>query len=152
MAERDESFDFDEWSRSARFDYPEHAIAMLSRCGSPAEAHLIRRLFSSEETVDAGAVAWCRGVKIQAQVRCLAYSIDFTAETDRCRLAIEIDGGYHTATRAQIAADYVRERRIVRTGYLLLRFTGSEAINGPALVWREVFATLAAWRRVSRSA
>jgi hypothetical protein len=51
-----------------------------------------------------------------------------------------------------IAADYRRERVIIRAGYLVVRFTGSEAINHPGQVWRELFATIAVWERQSRSA
>lgn len=62
-------------------------------------------------------------------------------------MAIEVDGLHHTATAAQIAADYKRERVIVRAGYILLRFTGAEAINQPEHAWRELFATIRAWEQ-----
>lgn len=146
------SFDFDEWARRSKFDYPEHAWLMLSRCESPAEAHLIRRLFQSPETVDSGPDAYLRDVKISVQVPCLGYRVDLVAKAERVHIAIEVDGSHHTATAAQIAADYRRERIIVRAGYIVLRFTGSEAINQPGQVWREVFGTIAVWERQSRSA
>jgi len=109
-------------------------------------------LFQSPETVDSRADAFVRDVKISAQVPCRGYRIDLVASSERIKVAIEVDGSHHTATAAQIAADYIRERRNTRSGYIVLRFTGSEAINSPALVWREVFATIGAWERTARLA
>lgn len=83
----------------------------------------------------------------------LGYPADFTATAEHVKLAVEVDGfEYHSATRAQVASDYIRERRIARAGYLVLRFTATEAINRPDLAWREVFATIRAWERLQRSA
>jgi hypothetical protein len=79
------SFDFDEWASRSRFTYPEHAWRMLDRCDSPAEAHLIRRPFQSDETVDSGPDAYVRDVKVSAQVPCLGYRIDLVATAERAR-------------------------------------------------------------------
>jgi len=61
------------------------------------------------------------------------FEIDFvvSAQPD-LMLAIEIDGhDFHEKTRAQVSRDKARERFIVRAGYTILRFSGSEVYGNP---------------------
>jgi len=118
---------------------------MLERCGSPAEAHFLRRLFESTSTLYAGKEsAWCRGVTITPQVRCHPYSIDVVAKRGRVRLALEIDGFEFHSSRTQVAADYYRERRLLRAGYVVMRFTATEVMTRPTECWRDVFSAIKA--------
>lgn len=146
-------FDFAAWAHAARFDFSERALPMLERLGSPAEAYFIRRLFQSEATIfDGERVAHCRGMSVWVQQPCGPYWIDVVAQSNRTQLAIEIDGMQHWSSKAQITADYIRERRLLRAGYIVMRFTASEVIGDPGSAWRDVFAVLAARRSLERSA
>jgi very-short-patch-repair endonuclease len=61
-----------------------------------------------------------------------AYRIDFVIASPDLKLAIEIDGhDFHEKTKEQAANDRARERSIVREGYTLMRFTGSEIFRNP---------------------
>ena len=54
-------------------------------------------------------------------------------------LAIELDGHeFHEKTKAQAAHDRKRERSIVRSGYLVVRFTGHEIFQDAAVCVKEV--------------
>lgn len=73
-------------------------------------------------------------LKPQHEVACdgTNFRVDFAVfgSTTDLRLAIEIDGhDFHEKTKVQVAADKARERAIVRAGYQLLRFTGSEVVK-----------------------
>jgi very-short-patch-repair endonuclease len=118
---------------------------MLARCGSPAEAYFLRRLFESSSTLYAGKEsAYCRGVTITPQVRCHPYRIDVVAKRGRVRVALEIDGFEYHSSRAQVASDYHRQRRLLCAGYIVMRFTASEAMARPAECWRDVFSAIRA--------
>jgi very-short-patch-repair endonuclease len=84
------------------------------------------------------------GLKIRPQdtleVEGATYRIDFVVETpDRQKLAIELDGhDFHEKTKEQATRDRQRERTIVRHGYTILRFTGSEVFGNPRKCVEEV--------------
>jgi very-short-patch-repair endonuclease len=60
------------------------------------------------------------------------FTIDFVVSGPELKLAIELDGhDFHEKTKAQVSHDKARERSIVRAGYVLLRFAGSEVSASP---------------------
>ncbi|KAF0129580.1 MAG: hypothetical protein FD152_2193 [Xanthobacteraceae bacterium] len=61
------------------------------------------------------------------------FTVDFVVRSpDREPVAIEIDGhDFHEKTKEQVASDKRRERAIVKKGFKLLRFTGSEITRNP---------------------
>ena len=143
----EDRFPFLRWAARERFEYPSRAKGMLCQAGSAAEAYFIRELFTYEDTwCDSEGAAHVDDLTVNVQVPCGYYRIDATAEQEGWQLAIEIDGfEFHHRTQDQVAADYVRERRIVRAGYIVARFTAKEAIAKPQQCWREVFDILRAW-------
>jgi very-short-patch-repair endonuclease len=69
------------------------------------------------------------------------YRIDFvvTWPEQKQKLAIEIDGHeFHEKTKQQAARDRARERSIVREGYTIMRYTGSEVFANPRKCVQEV--------------
>jgi very-short-patch-repair endonuclease len=85
------------------------------------------------------------GVKIQPQrklnIEGVDYTIDFLVQSadKRLKLGIELDGHeFHERTKEQAARDKARERKIVRQGYTILRFTGSEVFRNPRKCVNEV--------------
>jgi len=49
------------------------------------------------------------------------------------KVAIELDGhDWHEKTKQQVARDKRRERELVKRGYKILRFSGSEVVKNPA--------------------
>jgi very-short-patch-repair endonuclease len=74
-----------------------------------------------------------------------SYVIDFMVESPdgKTKLAIELDGhDFHEKTKEQAANDRARERTIVRHGYSIFRFTGSEVIRNPRQCVQEVTSML----------
>lgn len=58
------------------------------------------------------------------------------------KLAIEADGHeFHERTKQQAAADRERDRRLVRCGYTIIRFTGSEIHADPCGCAHEIIRT-----------
>ncbi len=86
-------------------------------CGSPIEKSFVETL-----------VSFCEdGERLRTQVACGPYAIDVTVELDGVKLAVELDGHeWHERTKEQAAKDKARDRFLVRKGYRVLRFTGSE--------------------------
>lgn len=73
------------------------------------------------------------------------YKIDFMVEsTDgKTKIAIEIDGHeFHEKTPQQAQRDRERERSIVRHGYTIFRFTGSEVFRNARKCAEEVIALI----------
>ena len=87
-------------------------------------------------------------VLLTLQVRCAGFRIDAVVSDATTQLAVEIDGmAFHHRTKEQVAADYLRQRRIVVKGYTVIRFTAQEVFGDAAECWRQVRAILAARRR-----
>jgi len=128
-----------------RFEYPDGSFHLFAQCGSAAEAYFLRPFVSRP-----GAVFQDRGVcvgdvQVVLQVSCALSRIDFVVSRGAFRLAIEVDGmGFHHANAEQVAADYLRERRIVCAGYTVIRFTAQEAFSNPSECWRQVDEILSA--------
>jgi very-short-patch-repair endonuclease len=56
-----------------------------------------------------------------------------------CQIVLEIDGhDYHNLTKEQAQRDRTRDREFARNGYVVLRFTGSEAFVKPVECWQEI--------------
>jgi very-short-patch-repair endonuclease len=89
------------------------------------------------------------GVKIRPQDMLKVgehnYSIDFVVQTrGTTKLAIELDGhDFHEKTKEQAARDRQRERTIVKHGYTIFRFTGSEVFRNPRRCVEEVVDLIA---------
>jgi very-short-patch-repair endonuclease len=71
------------------------------------------------------------GIKLQPQKTISTdvgeFNIDFVVNRNVLPLAIELDGHeFHEKTKAQASWDRKRERSIIRSGYLVVRFTGHE--------------------------
>jgi len=72
------------------------------------------------------------------------FKIDFVVTPKAAqgtKVAVEIDGhDFHEKTKDQVASDKSRERSLIREGYVVLRFTGSEVFRNPRKCVNEVVA------------
>ena len=60
------------------------------------------------------------------------------------KVALELDGhDFHEKTKEQAAHDRARERTIIRRGYTIFRFTGSEVFRNARKCVEEVVALIA---------
>lgn len=135
-------FPFESWAREARFQVPEGSAPFFCRCASAAEAFFIRP-FIARGVVFSEDRAVKDRTELAVAVPCRRYFIDAVVTTGTFRLAIEIDGlAYHHRSRQQIAADYLRERRLVLAGYTVIRLTAPEVFASPEECWRQIDAIL----------
>lgn len=143
-----QQFPFRSWATSARFLYAEGALPLFQKCGSAAEAFFVRPFAEREgATVGTDGVATCGAVQLQTQVRCGRFYIDAVVSEGGYRLAIEVDGiAFHHRSKEQVAADCLRQRRIVAMGYTVIRFTAPEVFDNAVDCWHQVDAILAARR------
>jgi len=136
-------FIFGEWAETEGFGYPQRAAPILDRTGSPAEAYFVRALFELPGVLAEDETAYYKGARINVQVPFGRFVIDAVAQRSFCRLAIEIDGfAQHHATPRIVDADYFRARRLLYAGYVVIRFTATEAINNGRMCWRSVLEVL----------
>ena len=71
------------------------------------------------------------------------YVVDAVAERSFCKFAVEIDGfAHHHATPQVVSADYFRARRLMYAGYVVTRFTATEAIANGRMCGRSIFETI----------
>jgi very-short-patch-repair endonuclease len=68
------------------------------------------------------------GVGFRRQVVVGAYIVDFLAPS--VRLVVELDGGYH---EERVRLDAARERRLVRSGYTVVRLDAGEVLREPLI-------------------
>jgi very-short-patch-repair endonuclease len=149
----EERFPFVSWAAANGFRYPDDGRAFLQGCGSAAEAFFAREFAARPSTRFEGRVAIAGDVSVALQVACSTYRVDAVVTEGPLRLAVEVDGlGFHTMRAEQIAADYLRERRIVCAGYTVIRFTAAEVFSNSAECWRQIDAILAAYRKDPRRA
>ena len=66
------------------------------------------------------------GVGFRRQVVIGSYIVDFLAPS--VRLVIEVDGGYH---EERVRLDAARERRLVRSGYTVVRLLAEYVVREP---------------------
>lgn len=146
----DPDFPFVSWAASQGFKYPEKAQAFLKWTGSAAEAFFVRAFchrpgFFIDSGLDRQGVSGGLGLELQMpigryRVDCVLSDVDFS-------LCIEIDGlSFHRMKAEQVAADYLRQRRLVLQGHTVIRFTADEAIHETAECWRQVDAIMKARR------
>lgn len=75
------------------------------------------------------------------------YRVDFLVEIERENktfyyIVVELDGhDFHERTKEQAKRDKSRDRTLVRHGYSVLRFTGSEIYNNPREAVKDVLRT-----------
>lgn len=71
----------------------------------------------------------------------LDFCIHYKDEYGSFKIAIECDGhDFHERTKEQAAKDRSRDRNLIKMGYIVLRFTGSEIYNDVKACEREVYA------------
>lgn len=140
---------FVSWAAHNRFEYPAAAVELFKLCGSAAEAFFLRPFAHREGfTIVENGVATAGGVRVQLQAPCYGFRIDFAVSDAHSRLAVEIDGmAFHHRTKEQVAADYLRQRRISVKGYAVIRFTAAEVFGDAEECWRQLDAILAARRK-----
>lgn len=140
---------FQSWAAHNRFLFLADALPLYKVCGSAAEAYFLRPFTERDDFVMDGEVAAIAGgIRVELQAKCFNFRIDFAVSDDRTRLAVEIDGmAFHHRTKEQVAADYLRQRRISAGGYAVIRYTAHEAFTDAPECWRQMDAILAARRR-----
>jgi very-short-patch-repair endonuclease len=134
------TFPFRSWATANRFAFHPDAGEFLSQCGSAAEAFFARH-FTRREGIrfTRPTVAIADQYTFELQVRCATYWIDAVVSSSHKTLAIEIDGmAFHHRSREQVAADYLRQRRIVLRGYTVIRFTAQEVFSDADQCWRQI--------------
>jgi very-short-patch-repair endonuclease len=67
------------------------------------------------------------------------------------RLVVEVDGWRHHRGRAAFRRDRARDRRLLRAGYRVARFTALDVERSPGMVSQELAALLAESTRVNRT-
>lgn len=71
-------------------------------------------------------------IKTEKHTYRLDFMLDLYSEKEEHKFAIECDGhNYHEKTKEQAANDRSRERALMREGFTVIRFTGSELHNKP---------------------
>lgn len=141
-------FPFVEWAKANSFKYPPAAKELLRNCGSAAEAFFAQPFTLREGVEYCDRRAFTKDWMLELQLPCARYYIDAAVSHGKMSLAIEIDGmGFHHKSKQQVAADYLRERRIVQQGYTVIRFTAQEVFSDPAECWRQVEAIFTARRK-----
>lgn len=137
-------FAFKPWADGAKFEYPDAAREFMARCGSAAEAYFVRPFccragieFLADGSARAGQFT------LRLQVPAATYWVDAVLSNEHSTLAIEIDGmQFHHHTKEQVAADYLRQRRLVLKGFTVVRFTAREAFAEPDECWRQLEAIM----------
>lgn len=142
-------FAFEAWAAASRFEYPTVAAPFLAKCGSAAEAFFMRPFCYRPGVEFEEGLATDGTFDVNLQVRAANYWIDAVLSDSCSRLAIEIDGmAFHRQTKEQVAADYLRQRRILLKGYAVARFTAREAFSTPDECWRQLEAIMNSRRNV----
>jgi len=92
-----------------------------------------------------GEPVYTHGVCCHPQAKIGKYTVDFLVHdaTDQPSIVVELDGhDFHDKDKYQRAYEKARDRFLVREGYRVLHFTGSEVVKDPYKVAYEVLATL----------
>ena len=93
------------------------------------------------------------GISIQPQVKCGKYTVDFlvTQEgigpgTHLLPVVVELDGHqFHDKDKRQRSYEKERDRFLVRAGYRVLHFTGSDVVGDPFKVAHEALQMVGAF-------
>lgn len=144
-------FPFISWAVDAAFRYPKPAESFLCQCESAPEAFFAREFAARGGVVYRdGAAVYTDGTQVRLQVRRGFMRIDAVVTRGPAMLAVEIDGmSFHARKYDQVAADYLRERRLLALGYTVVRFTAQEVFADAAECWRQVDAILTAHAKAS---
>ncbi len=93
------------------------------------------------------------GISVQPQVKCGKYTVDFliTQEvigpyTHLSPIVVELDGHqFHDKDKRQHSYEKERDRFLVRSGYRVLHFTGSDVVKDPFKVAHEALQMIGAF-------
>jgi very-short-patch-repair endonuclease len=114
-------------------DYAMNALYRLGECESPIEQIFLITMMGQEFE--------CCGYAdgpfyVEEQKAIGNYKVDFAIETrfkgKEFKIAIECDGhDFHEKTKAQALRDKQRDRYLIKEGYTVMHFTGSEIYANP---------------------
>lgn len=132
-------FPFIHWATGAKFDHPAGARHLFCKTGSAAEAFFFRPFAQRAGVRFESDCAVLSDIRVYPQYRVANYRIDFALMTGSIRLALEVDGlAFHQRNGEQIEDDYLRARRLIAAGYIVVRFAAREAFRDPGECWRQV--------------
>ncbi|MFA1820585.1 endonuclease domain-containing protein [Virgibacillus oceani] len=117
--------------------------SFVAKCETPIEQLLAVHLIDVEEHLykELTVLAEFKHLFVIPQKEVLAngrkYRVDFLiecqTENKNYLFAIECDGhNFHEKTKEQAARDKARERNLMKEGYTIIRFTGSEIWKSPS--------------------
>ena len=95
-----------------------------------------------------------QGLKLKVQMKEGVYRLDFLYEDEdipSLKVVIEADGAYWHLTNEQKAHDYKRERYLLRKGYIIIRFMGSEIYKSPIKCVKETIETINQLKELRKS-
>lgn len=136
-------FPFLWWASGAGFKYPGEARHLFCKTQSAAEAFFLRPFterilveFEPDRVVHYDTA-------VLPQHRVGKYRLDFAVHDGATKLDVEVDGGqFHHRSSEQVEADYLRARRIIACGYVVVRFTATEVFRDASACWKQVDAIL----------
>lgn len=93
----------------------------------------------SPEMTDAGSVLWPDGIYVRPQSKIEKYRVDFLICQEGfgppehlLPVIVELDGhDFHDKDKRQRSYEKARDRALVRAGYRVLHFTGSDVVKDP---------------------
>lgn len=93
------------------------------------------------------------GISVQPQVKCGKYTVDFLItqegigpESHLSPIVVELDGHqFHDKDKRQRSYEKERDRFLVRAGYRVLHFTGSDVVGNPFKVAHEALQMIGAF-------
>lgn len=114
----------------------EEQAAQTARCESPIETMMLYAL----QGTDLG------GAEVVSQAEIGKYRVDFLVRTNACSFVIECDGhDTHHSSKQVVQRDRIRERYLQKTGYLVIRFAGTEIVSDPFGCALEIRSIMSAW-------
>jgi very-short-patch-repair endonuclease len=121
-------------------------IAIKTMCEAEYES------FNPSPSHTEGGVKWPFGVHVKPQFKIGTYTVDFLIsrepmmEMHRCQpVIVELDGhAFHDKDKKQRAYEKGRDRYLVKHGYRVLHYTGSEIVADPFRAAHEVLVMLLA--------
>lgn len=151
-----ESFDKDLISNYLDYHYFNltTVLSILEECQSPIEKKLGFRLMTKLDVnyggYFGGGINENFSIIPQEEVYydknkkyVIDFSIHYQDEYGSFKIAIECDGHeFHERTKEQAAKDRSRDRKLIKMGYIVLRFTGSEINNDVKSCEREVYSII----------